>query len=197
MNNYLKFLLLFLLIANSLFTSGAVAQLTESPAKVIKNVVRTVKRSVNSISSINVLSVVRGTVTLFAPGSSFLSGSVRSIFIGNDSRLKRKKIIKVNGENDGNIVRLSGVGRVGEGYFFSFITPDDLNEFLPRRTRKISGRISSIVQVSYDEFEITLDGERYRGARSPKAAVLKGSFSDRLPDGGTARGRFNLRFSRR
>ncbi len=195
MNKYLKGLLVCLLAINLLFTTNALAQLTENPAGVVKNVISKVKKSVNSIRSINVLSVIRGTVTLFAPVN--ITGSIRSIFIGNDSKLKRKKVIKVRGENDGSVVRLSGVGSTGEGYFFSFATPDDVNEFMPRKVKKISGALSSVVQVSYDEFEIELEGDRYKGSRSPRSATLKGTFSDRVPGGGVAKGRFSLRFSRR
>ncbi|GEM_PF-4743285 len=195
MSRSLQCVLLVLLVFNITNTNNAFAELNNDPVKFAGKVISNVKRSVRSIGSINVLSVVRGTVTLLASPS--LRGSIRSIYIGNDSKLKRKKVVKVEGENDGDTVNLGGIGEAGSGYFFSFITPDAVNKFFPGKKKNFSGRVSSIVKVSFDELEVEIEGGRYRGSRSPRSAVLKGTFSDRVPGGGTAKGRFNLRFSRR
>ena len=195
MSRSLQCILLVLLIFNITISNNAFAELNNDPVKFAGKVISNVKRSVRSIGSINVLSVVRGTVTLLSSPS--LRGSVRSIYIGNNFNLKRKKVIKVKGENNGDTVNLGGIGRAGNGYFFSFLTPEDVNRFFPGRRKSFSGRISSVVKVSYEDLEIEIEGDRYRGSRSHRSAVLKGTFSDRIPGGGVAKGRFNLRFSRR
>lgn len=193
MNRSLQCVLLALLVFN--ITNNAFAEFNSDPVKFAGKVISNVKRSVRSIGSINVLSVVRGTVTLL--GSSSLRGSIRSIYIGNNSNFKKKKVVKVKGENNGDTVNLGGIGGAGSGYFLSFLAPDAINRFFPGKKKNFSGRISSVVKVSFDELEVEIEGGRYRGSRSPRSAVLKGTFSDRVPGGGTAKGRFNLRFSRR
>lgn len=195
MNRSLQFILLVLLVFNITIANNAFAELNNDPVKFAGKIISNVKRSVRSIGSINVLSVVRGTVTLL--GASSLRGSIRSIYIGNNSNFKKKKVIKVKGEHDGDTVSLGGIGRSGDGYSFSFLAPDAVNRFFPGRKKNFSGKVSSVVNVSFDELEIEAEGGRYRGSRSPRSAVLKGTFSDRVPGGGIAKGRFNLRFSRR
>jgi hypothetical protein len=195
MNRSLQITLTILLIFNFVFANNAFAELNSDPAKFAAKVISNVKRSVSSIGSINVLSVVRGTVTLL--GAPSLSGSVRSIYRGNDFKLKRKKVIKVRGENDGDTVILAGIGRSGDGYVFSFSVPDEVNRFFPGRKKNFGGRIGSVIKISYEDLEVEVEVGRFRGSRSPRAATLKGVFSDKVPGGGTAKGRFNLKFSRR
>ena len=86
MNRSLQCVLLALLVFN--ITNNAFAEFENDPVKFAGKVISSVKRSVRSIGSINVLSVVRGTVTLL--GSSSLRGSIRSIYIGNNSNASSK-----------------------------------------------------------------------------------------------------------
>lgn len=184
-------LALILLLICGLFTSTNALAGVEELAKKARN-------SVRSIRAISILSVVRGTVTLLAPRRlSALRGSLRSVYAGNSSSPKRVKKIRVDGQNDGQTIRLEGKGNTGEGYSFNFPSPESINEFA-RRNRFKEFDFASI-QISHSNSVVsfaTFNIDKLRGERVKNKGVLKGIFS--LPvNGGKARGRFVLKLSSR
>ena len=195
-------LILTLLLVFTLFSNTvAVSEVIENPTKALKNVARVLKHSIRSIHQISILSIVRGTVTLLAPKHlSTLTGSLRSIFIGNDSQVKRKKLIQVKGTNNGKLISLKGKGQAGMGYRFVISTPDSINEFVKKSNFPVDEALTSIIYNNDSinlvyMFDEIVDG---KGQRIKNTGIFKGTTSDSTKRINTrARGRFNLNFSTR
>ena len=78
----------------------------------------------HSITSVG--SIVKGTITLAAPKNlSTLSEDLQNIFLGDDSKIKRRKKIKVEGSNSGSTLSLQGV--TDKDYSFYISLPRSLN----------------------------------------------------------------------
>lgn len=195
-------LMLTLLFIITLFSNSvAVSEVIENPIMALKKASGALRQSVRSIHQISILSIVKGTVTLLAPKHlSTLTGSLRSIFIGNDSRVKRKKLIQVKGTNDGKLISLKGKGVIGMGYRFKISTPDSINEFAKRSNFPVDEALTSVV-FSNDSIRAAhtfseLAGSK--GQRIKNTGTFKGTASDHTERINTrARGRFNLNFSTR
>jgi hypothetical protein len=182
--------LIFLLVYGLFTSTNALAGVRELAKKV--------RHSVSSIRAISILSVVRGTVTLIAPKRlSALRDSLRSVYVGNDISPKRVKKIKVSGQNDGQVIRLEGKGRVGEGYSFNFPSPESINEFA--RSSRFKEFDFGSIQIAHSNSVValaTFNIDKLKGERVKNRGVLKGTFS--LPvRGGKAKGRFVLNLSSR
>lgn len=198
----IQIVLLVILTTSFFIGTNAYAELKENPKTFLQGLAKKVRHSVRSLGSIDLLSVVRGTITLIAPKKlSCLDGSIASVYQGNSNNLRKRKSFKVSGSSEDGIF-LEGRGGAGEGYTVSGIeTPPVLN-FLPRkRSNKDSGSLGSVRINFSDNFgqsEVIFDKGKYKAVRSKNSAAYKGTFQKRLSGRcGFAKGRFNLKLTRR
>ena len=192
------FMLFLILLLNItvFFPTSVFADLTKNPQRFFATLSDKVQRSIRSIQYYSVLSIVKGTVTLIAPRNIFaLKGSLRSIFLGNDNRIKRKKIIQIKGKNNSESLSLRGRGVNGQGYEFTIPSPSSINEYA--RASKFVDRLPGSIFITHNNsIRTTFDFEinRIAGKRIKNSGTLNGTFSTRVR-GGKAQGRFNLNLS--
>lgn len=151
----------------------------------------------------SVLSQVRGTVLLKVENSEALGADLREILLGNDSVLKKKKLITVEGLNDGNEIQLQGTGPVGEEYEFTLSTGPETCGSSPITRGKLireTHPFPSPFTIAFNSrsVEIEPDGgqrDTYRCFGAFGMATLKASFHEIENGTPLLSGRFNLRFS--
>lgn len=204
MKKPIQIILCLLLIITIFSGTNVFAELKANPKQFAKAVVTKFKsvRSINKAKSIVVLGAVTGKVILTAP-KKLLNSSLRSIFSGNGKRPSPRKIIKVKGTNTGSIISVRGIGKQGNGYSFSIVTPRSINIYSKRNNKKFSGKLKDNVEASFDDdfgrTKFNSDGSRkdhFQGKRTKKKGVLNGTFQKKT-DRGVAKGRFILKFSKR
>ena len=190
----LLIMLLFATILLELNTS--VGAKSTSTTNFFEKAINTARKSIRSIQHYSLLSVAKGTLTLITIGK--ISGSLRSIYLGNESIISRSKRIKVKGVNDGSYINLKGRGDTGTGYFFSIQTPAQINKYSnSRRTFKTRNPLQaklSFSKNSRNKVEINLKANA-RGIRDKNKATLTGNFTKSFNGQGIAKGRFILKLS--
>lgn len=205
MTRQIQLIFLALISISFFICTNAHAELNKDPKAFLNGLATKVRHSVRSLGSINVLSVVRGTVTLIAPRKlSCLVGSIASVYQGNASNLRKRKVFKVSGTNDGQFISLEGRGGAGQGYEIPSLDAPQPLSFRPagRKPLKESGDLGSIRVSFTDDFgnvnEIDFDQGEYVVNRTKNAATYKGTFEKRISRRcGVAKGRFNLKLTRR
>ena len=189
----LLIILLFTTVSLELDTN--VNAKTTSTTNFFEKAINTARQSIRSIQHYSLLSVAKGTLTLITTGR--ITGSLRSIYLGNESIISRSKRIKVKGVNDGSHIELKGKGDTGAGYFFSIQTPARINKYSNSRRTFKTDPLQAKLSFSEDNnstVEINLKANA-RGVRDKNKATLTGNFTKNINGQGIAKGRFILKLS--
>ena len=190
----LLIMLLFTTVVLELDTS--VNAKSTSTTNFFEKAINTTRQSIRSIQHYSLLSVAKGTLTLITTGR--ITGSLRSIYLGNESIISRSKKIKVKGVNNGSSIELKGKGDTGTGYFFSIQTPAQINKYSNSRktfrTNPLQAKLSFSPENSRSKVEVNLKANA-KGVRDKNSATITGNFTKNINGQGVAKGRFVLNLS--
>ena len=155
----------------------------------------------SSVGPVSFLDVVKGTVLLKIKNEELLNNNLRQIFTGKDG-LKKNKLIRVEGVNDGNEIMLQGTGSNGEGYEFTLSTSSGscgVSPIIPgkviRETIPFPYPFSIGFESTSSEIEPDVNtNDKYKCRGANGKATLKANFQETENGSSIVGGKFNLRF---
>lgn len=208
MKKQINFILSILVIFTFLISSNVVAS-----AEKLADFAKQAAGSVGSVGSVasKVLPKIEGTVRLIIPKKiTKAPSSISSVLQGSDKvkKIRKKKVIKVEGVLDGETLTVAGEDRNGGSYLFKLnapfeTVPEDFKKFklknanfpsigfTPKKITQasITGSVGSIKSIAYKSNVVTVTKNK-KGE-----TTYKGKFSKKIKNAGNAKGRFVLKLS--
>lgn len=154
-----------------------------------------------SEDTVTILDVVKGTVLLKIKNEELLNNDLRQIFTGKD-RLKKSKLIRVEGTNDGNEIKLEGIGANSQGYTVTLNTSSGncgVSPILPGKAIKRTIPFPYPFSIGFDTLSTGVEpdvetNDKYKCVGANGMATLIATFNETEDGNSVVSGKFKLRF---